>query len=237
MTERQSHYLSNNGRLFFDGAGGLVAQDHAPTRPETVNGQPLNVGVENVYEYEPGGIGSCGQAGGCVELVSSGTSDRESAFLDASEGGGGAFFMTAAKLVAQDTEPGYEVYAAAECGTSESHACLAEKPPPPPECSGEGCRVPAGPQPGVQIPPTYTSSFPGNQPPGGSPKQSSPPRKPPKLTRAQKLSKALKACRRLKRKRPRQACERSARKAFGARAKSTNRGLARRAGSAKGNGG
>ena len=144
MTEHESRYLSNNGRLFFDGAGALVAQDQAPTRQETVNGKTLNVGVENVYEYEPGGIGSCQQASGCVALISSGTSERESAFLDASEGGGGAFFLTAAKLVAQDTEPGYEVYAAAECGTSETPACLPDKLPPPEECTGEGCRAPAG---------------------------------------------------------------------------------------------
>ena len=58
MTEHQSRFLSNNGRLFFDGADALVAQDQARTRQETVNGKTLDVGVENVYEYEPGGIGS-----------------------------------------------------------------------------------------------------------------------------------------------------------------------------------
>src|SRR5262249_26343878 len=70
MTEHQSRYLSNNGRLLFNGAGALAAQDQAPTRQETVNGKTLNVGVENVYEYEPQGIGSCGQASGCVALIS-----------------------------------------------------------------------------------------------------------------------------------------------------------------------
>jgi DNA-binding beta-propeller fold protein YncE len=236
-TEHQSRYLSNNGRLFFDSADALVASDQARTRQETVNGKTLNVGVENAYEYEPSGIGNCQQASGCVALISSGTSERESAFLDASEGGSGAFFMTAAKLVAQDTEPGYEVYAAAECGTSEAPQCLPKKPPPPQECSGEGCRGPAATVPGAQVPPTYTSSFPGNQvAPSGPPPKPPPPPKTPKLTRAQKLSKALKACHKLKRKKQRQACERKARKAFGARAKSTNRKAAKRAASAEGKG-
>ena len=237
MTEHQSRYLSNNGRLFFDGADALVAQDQSRRRQETINGKTLDVGVENVYEYEPGGIGSCQPASGCVALISSGTSERESAFLDASEGGDDAFFSTAAKLVAHDSEPGYEVYAAAECGTGEAPGCLPEKPPPPEECTGEGCRRPAGPQPGVQIPPTYTSSLAGNQaaPPGGPANKPKPPTatKSTKLTRAQKLSKALKTCRKLKRTKQRQACERRARKAYAAKAKRTDRHAARRAASSK----
>ncbi len=232
MTEHQSRYLSNNGRLFFDGADALVAQDQAPTRQETVNSKTLDVGVENVYEYEPDDIGSCQQASGCVALISSGTSERESAFLDASEYGGDVFFSTAAKLVAQDSEPGHEVYAAAECGTGEAPRCLTEKPPPPEECNGEACRGPAGSQPGIQIPPTYTSSPAGNQaaPPGGPASKPKSPTatKPTKLTRAQKLAKALKACRKLKREQQRQACERKARKAYAAKAKHAKRHAARR---------
>ncbi len=55
MTEHQSRYLSNNGRLFFNSADALVAQDQARTREENVKGKTLKVGVENVYEYEPRG--------------------------------------------------------------------------------------------------------------------------------------------------------------------------------------
>jgi hypothetical protein len=226
MTEHESRYLSNNGRLFFDGADTLVAQDETRTRQETVDGKPLNVGVENVYEYEPSGVGSCQQASGCVALISSGTSERESAFLDASEGGGNAFFATDAKLVAQDTEAGYEVYDAAECGTGESQPCLPIKQPPPPECSGEECRGPAGPPPAVQVPATDTGSLPAkpvNQPAAPPAKTTARPR-PAKLTRAQKLANALKACRKLKRKSQRRACERKARSTYraSASAKATN---------------
>ncbi len=39
MTEHQSRYLTNQGRLFFNSADPLVAQDQQPTRTETINGQ------------------------------------------------------------------------------------------------------------------------------------------------------------------------------------------------------
>ena len=49
----ESRVLSDSGRLFFDSSDGLVPQD--------VNGR------EDVYEYEPGGVGSCSVgAVGCV---------------------------------------------------------------------------------------------------------------------------------------------------------------------------
>ena len=57
----QSRFLNDEGRLFFDGADPLVPSI-APedrTREETVNGHRQPVGVENVYEYEPAGVGGC----------------------------------------------------------------------------------------------------------------------------------------------------------------------------------
>ena len=62
------------------------------TRAEEVQGQQTQVGVENVYQYEPKGVGGCVKEG-CVGLISSGTSAHESAFLDASETGDEAFFI------------------------------------------------------------------------------------------------------------------------------------------------
>ena len=39
---------------------------------------------EDVHEYEPSGVGSCqSPSGGCVSLISSGSSAKESAFLEA----------------------------------------------------------------------------------------------------------------------------------------------------------
>ncbi len=107
----QSRYLSDSGRLFFNAADALVSQD--------VNG------TEDVYEYEPPGTGSCTtgsvtfseRSNGCVDLVSSGGSPEESAFLDASENGSDVFFLTAAKLAGQDYDTALDVYDAHECST------------------------------------------------------------------------------------------------------------------------
>ncbi len=220
LADHQSRYLSNDGRLFFNSADALVPQVQARSREENVEGKTLQVGVENVYEYEPQGIGSCQQAGGCVALVSSGESDHESAFLDASENGNDVFFLTAAKLVAQETESGYDIYDARSCGTAETGACLPERKMPPPPCTGEGCRPPVSGQPSFELPPSFVSgpSSPGEHPPG-PPKNKKATPKP--LTRAQKLAAALKTCHRLKQKKRRVACERKARKAYGAKARPT----------------
>ena len=52
-------------------------------------------------------------------LVSSGSSGEESAFLDASEGGGDVFFLSSARLVAGDTGSALAVYDAHVCSVSE----------------------------------------------------------------------------------------------------------------------
>jgi len=105
----QSRYLSDSGRLFFNSHDALVPQD--------VNGN------WDVYEYEPPEVGDCSTASatfsarsdGCVGLISSGESDEESAFLDASETGGDVFFLTTSKLAPQDYDKAFDVYDAHEC--------------------------------------------------------------------------------------------------------------------------
>jgi hypothetical protein len=219
FANHQSRYLSNDGRLFFNSADALVPQVQARTREENVEGKTQKVGVENVYEYEPQGFGSCQQAGGCVALISSGTSEHESAFLDASENGNDVFFLTAAKLVAQETETGYDIYDARSCGTEETGACLPAPKIRPLECVGEeGCRPAVSGQPSFALAPSFVSGAPGSgeHPVGPRQKKKTAP-KP--LTRAQKLAKALKACHKLKPKKRRVACERKARKAYAAEAR------------------
>ncbi len=218
----QSRYLSDSGRLFFNSADALVNQGTSE-RSEQVNGKDTNVGVENVYEYEPGGLGSCTEGAGCVSLISSGTSEHESAFLDASEAGDDAFFMTAAPLLASDNDSAYDVYDARVCGIAEASPCLPEKPPPPPVCAGEECRPPAAAQPSFPAPSSTSLGGAGNiveQHASSSAPTSS---KPKSLTRAQKLTKALKACRRLPHRERRLACERKARRAFGAKRQAERR--------------
>ena len=222
----QSRYLGDEGRLFFDSPAGLV--------PAGANGK------EDVYEYEPTGVGGCtsaaasevsavkpahafvgeGRSGeegaGCVGLISSGASGEESAFLDASESGDDVFFLTAARLAPTDVDHAIDVYDAHVCGIG--WACPAGPASVPPACTNaDSCRAAAEPQPEVfGAPASATFSGPGNP---AAPPQAKPKAKP--LTRAQKLTKALKACRKDRKKAKRQACERAAHRRYAPLKKTT----------------
>ncbi len=194
----QARYLSDSGRLFFDSPDGLVAQ--------------AGDGKENVYEYEPEGVGSCTYSSGCIGLISSGTSSQESAFLDASENGDDVFFMTTAQLVPADTDDAYDIYDAHVC--SESSPCTSPPSNPESECeSASGCRSIAPAQPAFQTPPSAVFQGPGNAP--KSEVHSSKTTIAPKpLTRAQRLALALKVCRKIRHKSKRARCEAAARKRY-----------------------
>jgi DNA-binding beta-propeller fold protein YncE len=176
----QSHYLSDNGRLFFNSSDALV--------PKDVNG------TEDVYEYEPRGVGGCASASssgsvafkpggkiegggleegeGCVGLISSGESAQESAFLDASatggrdaeghEGGGDVFFLTTSKLAPQDVDDAFDVYDAQEC--TAAAPCPPQPAQSPAACNTEAsCKAAPSPQPGIfGAPSSATFSGPGN---------------------------------------------------------------------------
>jgi hypothetical protein len=221
-TYHQPRYLSDSGRLFFNSADPLVALKD-PTREEKIGGKSVEVGVENVYEYEPQGVGDCSQEnteGGCVALISSGESTQESTFLDASESGDEAFFLTSAKLVAQDTDTEYDLYDAHVCAAEET--CPAAVPDgSPEECTGESsdlCR-PGESSSSSSSEPATTTPGSGNVVPHqttlGAKAVQQPKVKP--LTKAQELAKALKSCRKDKKKKKRLACERTARKRYGAK--------------------
>jgi hypothetical protein len=149
----QPRYLSDSGRLFFNSHDALVPQD--------------TNGTMDVYEYEPPAVGNCNGSsptfapsdGGCVDLISSGTSPLESAFLDASENGNDVFFLTSARLAPQDTDSERDVYDAHVC--SGEAPCFPEPPPAPPVCSGDACQLPATP-PVDATPGSLTFSGAGN---------------------------------------------------------------------------
>src|SRR6185312_6160435 len=134
-------------------------------------------GTEDVYEYEPAGVGDCTTAhptfgersGGCVSLISAGTSAEESAFLDASESGGDVFFLTAEKLLPQDVDSAEDIYDAHVC--SEQTPCL-RTPVPAPACTtADACRVAPAPQPAAfGSPASATFSGAGNVTPVAAPK-------------------------------------------------------------------
>jgi hypothetical protein len=135
----QPRYLSNSGRLFFNSPVGLVPQ--------------ATDGLENVYEYEPADVGSCTSEGttfvksegGCVDLVTSGTSAEESVFYDASASGDDVFFLTTSRLTAADYDNSYDVYDAHVC--SASSPCISEPVSPPPCTTADSCKPAPSPQP------------------------------------------------------------------------------------------
>jgi hypothetical protein len=200
----QSRYLSNDGREFFNSSDALVPQD-------TNN-------VTDVYEFEPPGVGDCtsssttysSTSGGCVSLISSGSSKEESAFLDASESGDEVFFLTASRLTASDVDGSFDVYDAHVC--TASSPCPPPPPPPAPACEGDACQTPSTP-PNDATPGSLTYRGPGN----ASPPPASPAKPKAKPTRAQLLASALKACRKKHSKPKRLVCERQARKRYGAK--------------------
>ncbi len=146
----QSRYLSNDGRVFFDSADTLVPQD--------TNGRV------DVYEYEPANVGgerNCKESSstfseltdGCVALISSGSSNEESVFLDASGTGPGGeeaedvFFLTSAPLVPADKDTAFDVYDARVC--SGSTPCSPEVVLPPSCATESSCKAAPSPQPSI----------------------------------------------------------------------------------------
>ncbi len=173
-------------------------------------------GVTSVYEYHSGGSID----DGAVYLLSDGVNTRNalSNGLDAS--GQDAFFATADSLLLQDVDTQYDIYDARIDGGFPT-------PDPPAGCVGEAC---VNSQLGQQsLPPSAGESFEdvGSSPPL-SPLGSVLAGKAVRpLTRAQRLTAALKACKREPRHR-RAACESAARRRYGARTagarKSSRRG-------------
>jgi hypothetical protein len=192
----QSRYLSDSGRLFFNSPVGLLPGD--------------GNGTQDVYDYEPQGVGSCKAAPACLGLISSGTSSEEASFLDASETGDDVFFLSAAQLSLKDTDTALDVYDAHVCSTAPGCAPPAVGTPPP--CATtDSCRTAPTPQPGIfGAPASQTFSGSGNPTPEAPVKAKAKP-----LTRKQKLAKALKTCRTKHNKHKRHACEQAAQKRYG----------------------
>jgi hypothetical protein len=183
------------GRVFFNSTQPLVSQD--------TNGRV------DAYEWERDGMGSCQQGGGCVYLLSGGTSTDDSFFFDASANGDDAFIETRAQLVPEDqNKESFEVYDVRVGGV----VALS-----PPVCSGTGCQGVPGSPPVFATPSSVTFNGVGNFPPA---KKTAVKPKATVLTRAQKLAGALRVCRDKKGKR-RRACEVRARKLYGVKSKAS----------------
>jgi hypothetical protein len=136
----QPRYLTDEGRLYFDSRDSLSLAD-------------TNDGVEDVYQYEPDGIGTCKREAGCVSLISAGTGTVDSNFLAIDETGKNVFFTSRDQLVLKDKDELIDLYDAREEG-----GIAAETETQRPECQGEAC------QPSPVAPPEQRRVFkgPGN---------------------------------------------------------------------------
>ena len=123
--------------------------------------------------------------------------------IGASTNGNDVFMTTRGKLVPEDENENTDVY---------DIRADAVPPPTPPRCTGSGCQgVPSTP-PVFATPPSVTYGGVGNFEAPAPEKASV---RPKSLTRADKLAKALKACR-MKPKKKRRSCEAQAKKRYGA---------------------
>lgn len=122
---------AGEGRIFFESRDALTQAD-------------ANGAIQDVYEWEPEGVGSCTRAGGCLALISNGRSPKDSHFLTADAKGDNAFFVTRERLVRADKDDFLDVYDARVGGGFE------EGPSAP--CAGEACAGAIPSPPGFEAP-------------------------------------------------------------------------------------
>jgi hypothetical protein len=157
---------------------------------------------QDVYEWESDGSGDCERSAGCASPLSNVSTPAPGSFVAASITGESVFFTQRASLVPTAADEDVKLYdARVDGGFPESSL----------SCTGTGCQgaPPAPPQ--YATPASQTFNGIGNYPPTV---QSAAKPKPKPLTRAQKLAKALKACKK-KPKGRRRSCEKQARKLYG----------------------
>jgi hypothetical protein len=141
---------AGEGRLFFE------SQDTLSTRD--TNGQ-----VQDVYEWEPNGVGSCEEPGGCVYLISSGNDPADSMFMNSTPSGDDAFFLTRERLLGRDKDELLDLYDARAPHVPGEAVGFPEGKTPP--CGGEACADPIAPPPPQPAPGSAGFSGEGNASP------------------------------------------------------------------------
>jgi hypothetical protein len=188
--------IADDGAVFFVSSDRLVAADQTA--------------ASDVYEYRQG----------VVSLLTAGSGDRASYIADNSDDGRNVFFLSASPLLSQDRDPGeFDVYdARVDGGFPEAAEDLS------PACRSDDCQDPPSAPPVFQGAASASFAGAGNL---AVTAQTKPVVEKPvvrKVSAAQKLSKALRACK-TKSKKGRRRCESQARKRFGVRkASSKSRG-------------
>jgi hypothetical protein len=172
----QPRWISAEGNsVFFVSHEALVPQDAN--------------GVNDVYEWDRPGVSGCADSGGCVYLLSGGTSPEDSSFADASESGDDAFIVTRARLAAADEDELFDLYDARVNGLV---------PATPPACTGTGCQGLPGAPPIFATPSSVTFEGVGNFSPPAKEAAAKPKpekKKPHKKNSKHRKSKAKKSAR------------------------------------------
>jgi hypothetical protein len=141
LVERNYPAISTDDKhVFFDSREALVPQD--------------TNGIEDVYEWEQLGTGTCGVSntsyssvsGGCVYLISSGAGSNGSWIVGASEDGRNVLFMSNDSLVPQVDENAQQIYDARVDGGFPYT-------PPSYGCDSGQCQGPQTPAPPLLAPP------------------------------------------------------------------------------------
>jgi hypothetical protein len=182
------------------------------TRADPPNSEPLTADGSKVFFSSPDALVPGDTNGrydvyeydvrtGTVLLLTSGTSASDSYFINADADGRNVFVITRQQLVGWDGDVNYDMYDVRVDGG------FPEPPPRPAPCAGDACQGPLGGAPGAATFASGTITTAGNL--------AAPVTRP--LTGAQKLSRALRACR----KRPkwsRRKCESQARRRYAGKA-------------------
>jgi hypothetical protein len=160
--------LSADGnRVFFETADKLLPADtNGDAGCPNQKASPQFRRCQDVYEWEAEGSGSChshAQDGGCLYLLSLGTSDQPSFFDDASASGDDAFIYTGSPLVPQDQDQLTDLYDVRVDGGLPSQYQVV-----PPACTGDVCQgTPSG-APAVSTAASVTFAGPGNAMPAAA---------------------------------------------------------------------
>jgi hypothetical protein len=200
--------LSEDGSyVVFESADGLT--------PQALNNVVIDSQgdkAHNVYEYHDGNVFLISD-GHDVSVAGNGTGSNVS-LLGISQSGADIYFKTASQLVPQDVDTQQDIYDARMGGGFALSAS-------PAECVGEACQGTLAATPFAPVPGSASQLGGDNLTPAPPPKAGKP--KTAAEITAEKLSKALKACRAKRNKKQRAACEDKARKRYRSKSKASSK--------------